>query len=202
MKNNKFTLPDLKYGYNDLEPYISEEQLTIHHKKHHQGYVNGANSILNTLNASREENSEPDIKPMLKELSFHVSGHLLHSLFWHNMKPEGQGEKEPEGALADAINERFISFERFKKEFSKTALSVEGSGWAALSYYPDSQQLYIIQIEKHNQYLIPNCYLLLVIDVWEHAYYLDYKNERGKFIENFWNIVNWEEVNMRYQSSL
>lgn len=198
-----YALPKLSYGYKDLEPYISEQQLTIHHQKHHQAYVNGTNAILEKLDKARKENTELDIKSTLKELSFNIGGHLLHSLFWDNLAPAGlsaqagKGGGEPKGVLADLIKNEFGSFERFKKEFSQTALSVEGSGWAALTFCEITKRLIPMQIEKHNANVYPNFKIRMVLDVFEHAYYLDYRNERAKFIEAFWNIVNWNEIAKR-----
>lgn len=191
-----YTLPNLKYGYKGLEPYISEEQLKIHHLKHHQAYVNNANALLEKLDKARKDNSEVDIKSILKDLSFNVGGHVLHSYFWDNMEPVKKNNM-PSDELAKKINNNFKSFERFKAEFSKAALSVEGSGWAALSYCKKHDKLLIAQIEKHNANLYPDFKIIMVIDVFEHAYYLDYKNDRAKFIEGFWNVVNWKEVERR-----
>jgi Fe-Mn family superoxide dismutase len=193
---NIYTLPDLKYGYKDLEPYISEEQLKIHHLKHHQAYVSNANALLEKLDKAREDDSEIDMKSTLKDLSFNIGGHVLHSYFWNNMEPVKK-DNTPSGELLKKINDNFGSFERFKAEFSKTALSVEGSGWAALSYCRKHDKLLIAQIEKHNANLYPDFKIIMVLDVFEHAYYLDYKNDRAKFIEGFWNVVNWEEVEGR-----
>ena len=198
MNNNKFyTLPELLYSYKDLEPYISEEQLKIHHQKHHQAYVSKANLILESLEKARKEEAEIDAKSTLKNLSFNIGGHILHSLFWPNLAPKGSGEGEPKGEIADLLEKEFGSFERFKKEFSQAALSVEGSGWAALSFCEKTKRPLIMQIEKHNVNVFPTCKLLMVLDVWEHAYYLDYRNARSEFIKAFWNIVNWETINKR-----
>jgi Fe-Mn family superoxide dismutase len=194
-KLKRFTLPKLPYDYKALEPYISEQQLTLHHDKHHQGYVNGANKIFEKLEKAQQENTDLDLKSTLKELSFHIGGHLLHTTFWENMAPAGKGGGAPNGAVADLINSGFGSFERFKKEFASAANSVEGSGWAALAVHPCIEKPLIVQIEKHNVNLYPNFQILMVVDVWEHAYYLDYKNERPKFIDAFWNLVNWDKVN-------
>jgi len=193
----KFELPALKYDYKALEPHISEEQLTIHHKKHHQGYVNGANAIFDTLAKSRKEGTTLDMKSTLKALSFNIGGHVLHSLMWDNFTPTKEAKAKPEGELLKEIEKEFGSFDQFKKEFSAAAKTVEGSGWAALVQCRKSGCLAIMQIEKHNTNTYPGFKLLLVLDLWEHAYYLDYKNERGKFIEAFWNIVNWETVEKR-----
>ncbi len=194
-KVKSFTLPKLPYDYTALAPYISEQQLKLHHDKHHQAYVNGANAIFEKLDKARSENADIDAKAMLKELSFNVGGHLLHTTFWENMAPVGKGGGKPGGAVADMIDMGFGSFDRFKKEFSMAASSVEGSGWAALAVHSCIGRPLIMQIEKHNVNVYPNFNILMVLDVWEHAYYVDYKNERAKFIEAFWNIVNWDKVN-------
>ncbi len=192
-----YALPELPYKLNALEPFISEQQLTIHYQKHHQAYVNGANAILERLDKARKENIELDMKATLKELSFNIAGHVLHSLFWDNLSPSGG---KPAGTLLAAIEKEFGSFERLKTEFSKAAASVEGSGWAALAFDKETGRLIIMQIEKHNVNLVPGVKLLLVLDVFEHAYYLDYKNDRAKYVENFWSIVNWDEANKRFES--
>ena len=196
----KITLPDLPYGYKDLEPYISEEQLRLHHLKHHQAYVNGVNAAYEKLEKARKEKAEIDTKAVLKDLAFNTGGNVLHDLFWANLMPKENGNA-PEGAILGAMEEEFGGFERFKEEFSKAAVSCEGSGWAALSYCAPQNKLQIMQIEKHSNNTYPDFKILLVLDVWEHAYYLDYKNERAKFVEAFWNIANWPEVNRRFEKS-
>jgi Fe-Mn family superoxide dismutase len=193
-----FSLPKLPYDYKDLMPYMSEEQLKLHHDKHHLAYVNGANAIFEKLDKARKENAEFDLKATLKELSFHIGGHLLHSTFWENMAPPGKGGGKPGGAIADALNKEFGSFDRFKMEFTKAASSVEGSGWAALIMQECVARPVIMQIEKHNVNVYPGFRVLMDLDVWEHAYYLDYKNDRAKFIEAWWNLVNWDYVNKVY----
>jgi len=203
MEKAKFyALPQLPYRYDELQPYVSQEQLTLHHQKHHQAYVNSANAILERLDKSRKDGTDLDVKATLKELSFHIGGHLLHSLFWTNIAPPGKGGGKPTGALGAAIEKEFGSFERFKKEFSLAATSVEGSGWAALSFCRQTNRPIIMQVGKHNTNVYPMFTILMVIDVWEHAYYLDYKNERAKFVDAFWNIVNWDEVNKRLERIL
>lgn len=194
-KIKTFTLPKLPYDYNALAPYISEQQLKLHHDKHHQAYVNGANAIFEKLDKTRSENADADMKAMLKELSFNIGGHLLHTTFWENMASADKGGGKPGGAVADMIDMGFGSFERFKKEFTMAATSTEGSGWAALAVHPCIGRPLIMQIEKHNVNVYPTFNILMVLDVWEHAYYLDYKNERPKFVEAFWNLVNWDKVN-------
>ncbi|MCK9630177.1 MAG: superoxide dismutase [Methanoregula sp.] len=194
-----YTLPKLPYDYAALAPYISEEQLTLHHTKHHQAYVTGANAILEKLDKARKDNADLDMKATLKELSFHIGGYRLHSLFWENLAPAGKGGGGvPKGELAKAIDAEFGKFDRFKKEFTQAASSVEGSGWAVLTHCMKTNRLLIMQLEKHNVNLIPGFRILMALDVWEHAYYLDYKNDRAKFIDGFWNIVKWDEVNTRF----
>lgn len=203
MEPNKFyVLPNLPYDYKDLAPYMSEEQLKIHHSKHHQAYVNGANAILQKLDKARKEGLDLDLKSTLKELSFNIGGHVLHSLFWRNLTPPSKASVKPSGAIAEVLEKEFGSFERFKKEFSQTAVSVEGSGWAALTFCKQTSRPIIMQIEKHNFNVYPMFRILMILDVFEHAYYIDYKNERAKFVEAFWNIVNWEEINRRLEETL
>lgn len=197
-----YVLPDLNYDYKDLEPHISETQLKIHHQKHHQAYVKGANDILEKLENARKNGTEIDAKATLKALSFNIGGHILHSLFWGNLAPSGKGGGTPGGMLGDACAVEFGSFERFKQEFSQAAASVEGSGWAALTYCMLTKRPMIMQIEKHNTNVYPMFNILMVLDVWEHAYYLDYKNARPEFIDAFWNIVNWDEVSERLEKLL
>ena len=196
-----YTLPKLNYALSALAPHISEAQLTLHYQKHHQAYVTRANALFEKFDKARKEGTDLDMKAALKELSFHVGGHRLHTAFWENMAPAGKGGGgEPKGALAKAITSDFGSFARFRKEFTATATSVEGSGWAALTFSKTTGRLLLTQIEKHSVNVVPGSPLLLVLDVWEHAYYLDYKNDRAKFVEAFWNLVNWDEVNRRYEA--
>jgi Fe-Mn family superoxide dismutase len=198
-----YNLPELKFSYGSLAPYVSEELLKLHHDKHHAAYVNGANAILGRMDKARNDNTDFDMKATLKELSFHVGGHVLHSLFWDNLAPEGRdGGGKPSGLIAKVIDEEYGSFERFKKLFSMTAVSTEGSGWAALTFCIGTMRPIIMQVEKHNTNVYPMFSILMVLDVWEHAYYLDYKNDRAKFVESFWNIVNWTEANSRLEELL
>jgi Fe-Mn family superoxide dismutase len=194
-----YALPDLPYPYNALEPFISEIQLKIHHDKHHAAYVNGANAILERLDKARQSGTDLDMKATSKELSFQIGGHILHGLFWNNLIPSAKSSKEPKGILAEALKNEFGSIERFKKEFTTAAVSAEGSGWAVLGFCGQTRRPIIIQIEKHNVNVVPHQRILMVLDVWEHAYYLDYKNERAKFVEAFWNIVNWDEMGKRLE---
>ena len=194
-----YILPKLPYDYADLQPYMSKEQLTIHHDKHHQAYVNGANAILQRLDKARKEGTDLDVKSTLKELSFNIGGNLLHSLFWNNLAPPKKAGGKPTVALGEAIDKEFGNFDRFRKEFSQAASSVEGSGWAALTICKQTKRPMIMQIEKHNTNVYPGFHILMVLDVFEHAYYVDYKNDRAKYIEAFWSIVNWSKANERFE---
>jgi Fe-Mn family superoxide dismutase len=190
-----FSLPKLQYDYNALSPFLSEEQLKLHHSKHHQAYVNGANALFEKLDEAREDNVEIDLKAALKELSFHIGGHMLHSTFWDCMAPAGRGGGRPNGTIADLIEKEFGGFDRFKREFSKAANGVEGSGWAVLAMQECVARPLIMQVEKHNVNVYPGFRIVLALDVWEHAYYLDYKNDRARFVDGFWNVVNWDYAN-------
>lgn len=200
MAEKKFyALPDLPYAYNALEPHISETQLKIHHDKHHAAYVNGANALLERLDKARQAGTDVDMKATLKELSFQVGGHTLHTLFWANMAPAAKTSKEPKGTLAEALKNEFGSFEWFKKEFSAAAVSAEGSGWAALAFCGKTHRPVIMQIEKHNVNVAPNERILMVLDVWEHAYYLDYQNRRADYVAGFIKVANWGFAEKRYR---
>lgn len=192
-----YQLPALPYGYKDLAPFMSEEQLTLHHTKHHQAYVTGANAAIEKLEKARKDGTDADQKAIAKELSFNVGGWYLHKKFWENLAPAGKGGS-PGGRLADELIKEFGSIDRFKKEFTQVATGVEGSGWAALTFCKGIERPYVMQIEKHNVNAIPGFVVLMVLDVWEHAYYVDYKNLRPKFVEAFWNHVNWEQVGKNF----
>ena len=191
--SKKYVLPDLPYKYNALEPAISEEIMRLHHDKHHAAYVNGANAALEKLEKGRAVGlKDVDVKAILRDLAFNASGHVLHSLFWANMSPKGGGK--PGGNLADQINKDFGSFDIFKLQLSNAAKTVEGSGWGILAYDPLSEQLLTLQAEKHQNLTVQGSIPLLVLDVWEHAYYLQYKNDRGAFVDKLWDVLAWSDV--------
>jgi len=197
----KYELPPLPYAYNALEPYISEEIMKVHHDKHHNAYVVGANAALERLEKQRKGESQENVRAILRDLSFNLSGHKLHSIFWPNMAPQGKGGGKPGGAIADQINKDFGSFEAFKKQFSDAAKNVEAVGWAILTYDGESDTLLIYQVEKQNFMHPPNLPLILTLDVWEHAYYLQYKNDRASYVEQWWNVVNWDDVDKRFSKA-
>ncbi|WP_251555435.1 superoxide dismutase [Neobacillus muris] len=194
------TLPELPYAYNELEPYISEEIMRLHHDKHHRSYVNGLNKAEQSLKKARETQDYSLIKHWSRELAFHGSGHYLHSIFWNNMNPNGGGQ--PKGVLQGEMNRYFGSTYAFKKQFSEAAKQVEGAGWALLVWSPMAGHLEILQSERHMLLTQWSVVPLLVLDVWEHAYYLQYKNNRADYVDNFWNIVYWHDVEMRLEKAL
>ncbi len=191
MKNIRYELKPLPYAYDALSPAISKQIMELHHDKHHLAYVNGANSALELLEKSR--NGEPiNYKAVMRDLSFNLNGHILHEIFWDCMKPYQEGNM-PSEKLLSLISESFGSFDAFKKEFNETAKTVEGSGWVVLSVGVNNE-LVINQVEKHNLLSLSTFKPVLVNDVWEHAYYLDYLNDRATYIEKWWNVVNWDYV--------
>lgn len=195
----KHTLPPLPYPYDALEPVISEEIMRLHHTKHHQSYVDGLNKAELKLAEARATGDFSLIKHWSRELAFHGSGHYLHTIFWNNMNPAGGGK--PTGKLLKEIEKYFGSFEVFKKQFTEAAKAVEGVGWAILVWSPRARRLEILQSERHMLLTQWDTIPLLVLDVWEHAYYLQYKNNRGEYIRNWWNIVNWKDVEQRFQKA-
>lgn len=194
----KYEVPNLPYAYNALEPYISEQIMKLHHDKHHVAYVNGANAALEKLEKARNGEIQIDIKAVLRDYSFNFGGHKLHSLFWPNMAPPGKGGGKVGGKIADKINTDFGSFEKFKLQFTEAAKTVEGSGWALLLYDQETDQLVLTQIEKQNFMHLAGLPILLGLDVWEHAYYLQYWNDRAKYVDAWWNVVNWDDVDKRF----
>jgi len=197
----KYELPPLPYSYEALEPYISREIMTLHHTKHHQAYVTGANAALERLEKQRKGENPENVRGILRDLSFNLSGHKLHAVFWPNMAPAGKGGGTPGGRIADQINRDFGSFEAFKKQFSDAAKNVEAVGWAILTYDAESDALIIYQVEKQNFMHPPDLPLILTLDVWEHAYYLQYKNDRASYVDNWWNVVNWDDIEKRFSKA-
>lgn len=195
LKHKRIELPDLPYGYDALAPVISKDIMMLHHTRHHLAYVTGVNAAMDKLEKARAgESLEIDYKATLRDLSFHMNGHKLHSIFWANLR-KNKKDNAPSGALLEKIIEQFGSFDAFKAEFGGAAKGVEGSGWAAL--IQDGDDLHVIQIQNQNLMVVAETKILLLLDVWEHAYYLDYQNDRGKYVDSFWGIVNWDDVASR-----
>lgn len=197
----KYELQPLPYNYNALEPIIIEEIMRLHHQKHHQAYVNGANAALERLEKNRRGENPENVRGILRDLSFNLSGHRLHTVFWNNMAPPGKGGGKPGGRIADQIEKDFGGFELFMKQFSDAAKNVEAVGWAILTYDPEIDSLIIYQVEKQNFMHPPSLPLLLTLDVWEHAYYPQYKNDRSSYVDNWWKVVNWEDVEKRFSKT-
>lgn len=188
-----FELPALPYAYNALEPYYDESTVKLHHDMHHAAYVKGLNTATEKLDAMLKAGDYAAAKVVAKEIAFHGSGHVLHSIFWSNMKPNGGGE--PTGELAEKIVKNFGSFEAFKSLVIATANAVEGSGWAVVAYCKEGDSLMVLQAEKHENLTVWGKAPIMVLDVWEHAYYLKYQNRRPEWTKAFMdNLINWDDV--------
>lgn len=194
-----YTLPDLPYDYSALAPHISATITELHHSKHHQAYVTGANNALEQLAEARESGNLANVNKLEKDLAFNLGGHINHSVFWQNLSPNGGGE--PQGELATVLQEAFGSFEAFQAHFTAVALGVQGSGWAVLGWDTIGARPVIFQLFDQQGNVPLGIIPLLQIDVWEHAYYLDYKNVRADYVKAFWNIVNWEDVQARLKKA-
>jgi len=192
----EYILPPLKYEYDSLEPYIDTETMHLHHDIHHNGYVKGLNKAVNGIKEAIEKNDYSLIKHLEREFAFHGSGHFLHSIYWEIMGPDSGLRSK---LLDRYINKDFGSYENFKNYFIAVSKSVEGSGWGILSYQPLSDKLIILQAEKHQNQAQWINIPVMVVDVWEHAYYLKYKNKRKDYIEAFFNVINWTEVSNRFE---
>ena len=195
----KYTLPELSYDYAALEPNISARIMELHHSKHHAAYVAGANQALEQLAEARESNNFANINRFSKDLAFHLGGHTNHSIFWNNLSPEG-GDK-PEGELAAAIDDAFGSFDAFRAHFTAAAMGIQGSGWALLSYEGLGGNLLIEQLFDQQGNVPVATTPLLMLDMWEHAFYLDYVNVKADYVKAFWNIVNWADVSKRFEAA-
>lgn len=195
----KYTLPELTYDYAALEPHISGRIMELHHDKHHLAYVNGANTALEQLAEARDKSDFANINKLQKDLAFHLSGHVNHSIFWKNLSPNSEGR--PEGELAAAIAEFFGSFEAFQAHFNAAALGIQGSGWAFLAWDSLGEKLIIEQLYDQQGNIATATIPLLMLDMWEHAFYLDYVNVKGDYVKAFWNIVNWADVQARFDAA-
>ncbi|WCZ33381.1 superoxide dismutase [Corynebacterium massiliense] len=192
-----YELPDLPYSYDALEPHISAEIMELHHDKHHNTYVKGANAALEALEEERNGEANPDkLRALSKNLSFNLGGHTNHSIFWKNMSPNGGGQ--PTGELAEAIERDFGSFEKFQAHFAGVATSLQGSGWAVLGWDHIAGRLIIEQLTDQAGNTSIDLTPVLMLDMWEHAYYLQYKNVKGDYVKAFWNVVNWDDVAERF----
>jgi len=194
---SEYVLPELSYDYAALEPHISASIMELHHSKHHQAYVTGANAALAALAAARDAGDLSNVNKLEKDLAFNLGGHTNHSIFWTNLSPNG-GDK-PTGDIASAIDDHFGSFDKFRAHFTAAALGVQGSGWAGLFWDSIGENLIIQQFFDQQASFAAGTVPILLLDVWEHAYYLDYKNVRADYVNAFWNIVDWANVQERFQ---
>jgi Fe-Mn family superoxide dismutase len=196
----EYKLPDLPYPYDALEPYVDEQTVTLHHDKHHNGYVNGLNSTTKKLAEAREKGDYSTVKALKRNLAFHGSGVKLHNLYWKGLCPESESSEPSSGPLYDQLVKDFGSVEAFRAEMSAAAKAVEGSGWAVLAWEPLGERLLVFQVENHQKLTIWGVKPLFVIDVWEHAYYLKYQNRRAEYVDNIWNVVNWAKIQKKYEN--
>jgi Fe-Mn family superoxide dismutase len=194
----QYQLPDLSYDFGALEPHISGRIMELHHGKHHAGYVKGANQTLEKLDEARDKDDFSRLGALEKALAFHLSGHILHSLFWLNLAPKAGGR--PEGELARALDRDFGGFEKFRRQMTEIASTVMGSGWAALVWEPVGKRLLTTQIYDHQSNLAQGGMPIMVLDAWEHAYYLQYQNRKTEFFEAIWNVWNWQDIAERFAS--
>ncbi|WP_219471426.1 superoxide dismutase [Nonomuraea rhizosphaerae] len=195
----QYTLPDMPYDYAALEPAITGEILELHHAKHHAAYVKGANDTLDRLSEARDKGEFGGLVGLEKTYAFNLSGHVLHTIFWQNLSPDG-GDR-PDGELGDAIIEHFGSFEAFKKQLTTATATVQGSGWGVLAWEPLGRRLVVEQVYDHHGNVGMNTTPLLVFDAWEHAYYLQYRNVRPDYVEKLWGLINWNDVIARYDTA-
>ena len=194
----EYTLPDLPYDYSALAPHISAKIMELHHSKHNNSSVTGANTANAALAEARETGDLANVNKLEKDLAFNLGGHVNHSIFWTNLTPE---TGEPTGDLLEAIGRDFGDLEKFKAHFTATALGVQGSGWSVLAYDSIGQKLIIVQFFDQQGNLPAGIVPILMLDVWEHAYYLDYKNVRADYVKAFWNIANWENAQARFAAA-
>lgn len=194
------TLPKLKYKYEDLEPHIDAKTIQIHHDIHHQGYVDGLNKAEKALKDLRSTGDFALIKHWERELAFHGSGHILHSIYWENMSPKGGGQPS-DATLNEYIKKEFGSFDAFKNQMIAATNAVEGSGWGILGYHKEWDRLVVLQCEKHQDLTQWGIVPLIALDVWEHAYYLRYQNKRAEYTKAWFNVVNWKDVAARLKAA-
>ncbi|TDD68503.1 superoxide dismutase [Jiangella aurantiaca] len=194
-----YSLPDLPYDYGALEPHIAGQIMELHHSKHHQTYVAGTNTALEQLEEARATNKLDTVNQLQKNLAFNLAGHVNHTVFWNNMSPEG-GDR-PDGELGTAVDEFFGSFDGFRAHYTAAALGIQGSGWSILAWESIGQRLVIEQLYDHQGNLAAGTVPLLMLDMWEHAFYLQYKNVKPDYVAAFWNIVNWPDVAARFEAA-
>ncbi|MFM9376794.1 superoxide dismutase [Gordonia sp. VNK21] len=195
-----YTLPELPYDYSALEPHISGTIMELHHSKHHANYVAGLNTALGKLEQARATDDYGAVVGLEKTLAFNLGGHINHSIFWRNLSPEGGDQ--PVGELAAAIDDQFGSFDRFRAHFEQTALTIQGSGWAILAWDALGQKLLMIQLYDQQNNIPASLVPIIQLDMWEHAFYLDYRNVKADYVKAFWNIANWADAQQRFEAAV
>ena len=195
----EYTLPDLPYDYGALAPHISGEIMELHHSKHHQTYVTALNGVLDKLGEARDSGDFGAIVGMEKTLAFNLGGHVNHSIFWQNLSPNGGGK--PQGELAAAIDDQFGSFDAFQKHFTAAATTIQGSGWAVLGWDQLGKRLLVHQLYDQQANLPANQIPVVMLDMWEHAFYLQYKNVKPDYVKAWWNVVNWADASTRFDNA-
>lgn len=199
-----YVLPALPYGYADLEPHISAQIMKLHHDVHHASYVKGANDALSGLEGVRRAGGDEikKVRALTDALTFNLAGHALHSIFWKNMSKTGGGEPKPGSEIAKLIQRDFGSFAAFMGQFAAAAVQVQGNGWGILAWEPLAQRLLVLQAEKHQVNAVWGSRPLVALDVWEHAYYLQYQQKRADYIKAFFNVIHWDDIDQRLQTAM
>ena len=194
-----YALPDLPYDYSALDPHISAEIMELHHSKHHATYVKGLNDAMEKLAAARDSGDFGPIVGLEKTLAFNLGGHINHSLFWQNLSPDGGGK--PTGDLAAAIDDQFGSFDAFQSQFTAAATTIQGSGWGVLGFDHLGQKLHILQLWDQQANVPVGITPIVMLDMWEHAFYLQYKNVKPDYVKAWWNVVNWADAGARFDAA-
>lgn len=199
--NHTYQLPDLPYDYDALEPYIDATTMRVHHQRHHQGYVDGLNDTLEALADAAAHGTYDDMQSLQRDLAFHACGHINHTLFWRNLCPSDDNRHRVPPSLETVMLRQFGSWDRIYDMLIETGLAVEGGGWVMLGWEPLAGQCLFQSVEHHQHQHITNLKPLLMIDVWEHAYYLRYQNRRREYLEACWHVVDWHTVFQRLQQA-
>jgi len=197
-----YQLPELPYDYDSLEPFIDAEIMRLHHSKHHQTYVNNLNGALEKFEQAAKKNDVTSMIAVQDAIKFNGGGHINHTIFWTNLAPKNKGGgKEPSGELAEEINKEWGSLDSFKEEFSATTVAIQGSGWGWLGFSQTSRRLSIETCPNQDPLVMKKLVPLLGVDVWEHAYYLQYKNARAEYLKAIWEVLNWKNIEERFKEA-
>ena len=198
---DSYQLPDLPYDYNALEPVISAETMQLHHGKHHKAYVTNLNAALEKYAAAEAKKDMEQMIALQSAIKFNGGGHVNHSIFWTNLTPQSKAKKEPSGKLLEAIKKDFGSFKDFQEKFNTKTAAIQGSGWGWLGYSKEFKRLQIATCSNQDPLSTVGLIPLLGVDVWEHAYYLQYKNVRPDYVKAIWGVFNWENIEQRFEKA-